>query len=313
MILKVIGAIVLFIAVFCISTLVSIVSTVSKPLKLLEVPWSAQVGRELKDLPYENEYGNCYDLYLPANLDTTREHALVLYIHGGGFTGGSKSSGEKWCKYLVSHGYLAATMDYTVSNKEHTSDLNRMNREIDACVTAIYEKCAERGYKVTQMATAGDSAGGCLAMLYAYTQRVDAAIPVKFVCEQTGPAHFDPVGWNNAEEDYAAQAAFIKMMTGKEVTADMVQSGESEGYVAEISPAYLVTDTTVPTLCAYGPKDKVVPTGLKYQLFDAFEAHGVSYDFIEYPNSNHGMYGDLDKQEAYIARMLEYCKTYFGY
>lgn len=204
-------------------------------------------------------------------------------------------------------------MDYTVSNKKYTSDLNRMKQEINACVEAIYAKCKELGYEVTQMATSGDSAGGCLAMLYAYSQPEDAAIPVKFVFQQTGPADFDPFLWGSEDGDWDAAAGFVSMMTGKEVTAEMMESGEAQALIAEISPTAYVDENTVPTLCAYGLKDQVVPVAIKFKLFEAFEKYGVTYDYIEYPNSNHGMYADLDKQEEYIAKMLEYCNIYFGY
>lgn len=310
MVLKILGAVLLFVLVFVISMFLCIVVTFRRPMRYLKVTWNEETGTIYRDLTYENDFGNKYDLYVPASLDSSRPQAVVLYIHGGGFTGGSKSSGEAWCKFLASKGYLAASMDYTVSNKEHTSDLNRMNGEIDACTTAIFEKCAELGLQVTQMATMGDSAGGCLAMLYAYSQRSDAAIPVKFVLQQTGPAHFEPTAWNEGADD-AAQAAFAQMMTGKKINAGDVRNGTMQKLVDEISPAALVTDDTVPTLCAYGPNDHVVPVKLKFRLFEAFEENGVSYDYIEYPHSNHGMYSDLEKQKEYVAKVIEYCETYF--
>lgn len=310
MVFEFFGAALLFALVFIISMLLCIVVTFRRPMRFLKADRNEKTGTVYRELTYKNDFQNTYDLYVPASLDSSRPQAVVLYIHGGGFTGGSKSSGEPWCKFLASKGYLAASMDYTVSNKEHTSDLNRMNSEIDACVTAIYEKCAELGLQVTQMATMGDSAGGCLAMLYAYSQRSDAVIPVRFVCQQTGPAHFEPIAWSKDADD-AAQAAFAQMMTGKSVTAEDVHNGRMQRLVDEISPTAFVNKNTVPTLCAYGPNDHVVPVGLKFKLFEAFEKNGVPYDYIEYPHSNHGMYSDLDKQKEYVAKMIEYCETYF--
>ena len=67
-----------------------------------------------------------------------------------------------------------------------------MNNEIKNCVDAINEKCQELGYRVTGMATCGVSAGGTLAMNYAYTSGEYSAIPVKFVFQLVGPASFEP-------------------------------------------------------------------------------------------------------------------------
>lgn len=311
MVLKITGSIFLFLIVFAMSILISIFWTFQKPAGLIKVTWDEQTGSIYQNLIYENEYSNCYDLYVPSNLDTSQEQALILYIHGGGFTGGSKSSGEAWCKYLASKGYITASMDYTVSNQNHVSDINRMNQEVNSCVDAIYKKCRELGFEINQMATTGESAGGCLAMLYAYSQPTDAAIPVKFVFQMTGPAHFDPFAWGSKEGDWESAAGFVTMMTGKEITAEMMESGEGQRYIDEISPASYVDEDTVPTLCAYGPKDKVVPVGIKFKLFEALERYGVTYDYIEYSHSNHGMYSDLNKHEEYIAKVLEYCEKYF--
>lgn len=306
--LIVLGYVVLFAAVFVLSFHASIVRTVSVALKPLKVKWTHRSGIICRDLPYKNDYGNAYDLYIPAGLDPNRDQVLILYIHGGGFTGGTKDGGKLWCKFLADKGYITAAVDYTVHNKKHSSDLHRMNQEISDCVEAICKRCQELGYRVTGMATTGESAGGCLAMLYAYSQPTDAPIPIKFVFQQTGPAHFDPADWGNSDAE--AAASFLSMMTGKRITSEMVVNGEAEQEMIAISPACLVNSGTVPTLCAYGPKDKIVPPVLKFKLFEAFEQYGVPYDYIEFPNSNHGMYSDPDKQREYITKVLEYCKTY---
>ncbi|MBQ8041555.1 MAG: prolyl oligopeptidase family serine peptidase, partial [Lachnospiraceae bacterium] len=78
-----------------------------------------------------------------------------------------------------------------------------------------------------------------------------------------------------------------------------------------ISPASLVNENTVPTLCAYGPKDKIVPVDIKFVLFENFDKYGVTYDFINFENSGHGMLGDADKQEMFVNKSLEYCDVYF--
>ena len=309
--LKIIGCILLFLLVFAASAVITIVRTATAPHKLLATEWNEGKGKKYEDLSYPNEYGNRYDLYIPAGLDSQKGHALILFIHGGGFTSGEKESGDIWCKHFAAQGYITATMEYTVHNKEHASDLNRMNREVDACVTAIYERCMELGYQITQMATTGESAGGCLAMLYAYSQPDTVPVPVKFVFQLTGPAHFDPAGWGHTEP--ASAAAFLSLMTGETITEAMILSGEAEAYWKAISPAYLVDADTVPTLCGYGPHDKIVPPELKKALFLAFEQYGVPYDYIEYPNSNHIMCHDLDKSQLYIDKAEEYCKRYFGY
>lgn len=253
-----------------------------------------------------------YDLYLPKQESADGTYALVLYIHGGGFTGGNKSEGKTWCSYMAAHGYVAASMEYTVHNKEHASNLHRMVEQIELCVSALKVQCAERGMELTEMAVSGVSAGGCLAALYAYGAAKTYPLPVRFLFEQTGPMYFDPKCWNK-EGSAEEQATFVALLTGEPVTAEMVTSNAHAALYEAISPCCFVNENSVPTLCAYGPKDGVVPPELKFKLLTALDQNHVAYDYIEYPNSNHGMYSDPEEHRLFVDKIMEYCKTYFDH
>lgn len=69
----------------------------------------------------------------------------------------------------------------------------------------------------------------------------------------------------------------------------------------------------MPTLCAYGPKDKIVPVDMKFMLFEAFERYHVDYDYLEFPNSGHSMMADPYQQEMFVQKALEYCERYSFY
>lgn len=106
-------------------------------------------------------------------------------------------------------------------------------------------------------------------------------------------------------------AEFLSMMTGVNITEEIIKSGEYEKYVDMISPARLVNENSVPTLLGYGLKDHLVPRELKYKLVSALEDNGVEYDYFEFPNCNHGMYRDLDMLKQFLELSLEYCERYF--
>ena len=97
------------------------------------------------------------------------------------------------------------------------------------------------------------------------------------------------------EENTEEVAKLASGWTGKAITAEMVADRSYRSFVDAISPASLVNENTVPTLCAYGPKDKIVPVDIKFVLFENFDKYGVTYDFINFENSGHGMLGDADK------------------
>lgn len=273
------------------------------------IDWNDTVGYVISDLPYGERDMETYDLYVPANLPTNQPCSLVLLIHGGGFTAGDKADDASWCKYLASKGLLCASINYTFLSEENNGGLPLMFRETEQAVEAIHEKAGTLGFPITEMAVTGFSAGGALALMYGYGQPEDAPIPVKFVFEMTGPATFDPTGWGNTTDE--EKAAFITMMSGQNVTAEMVANGEARQIVDAISPAAQVDANTVPTLMAYGPKDKIVPPSLKFLLLEKLEEYGVPHDYVEFPNSGHGLLNDPDKLEEYAALLDAYIERYF--
>ena len=304
---------ILFVIVFTVSALIRVNLLGSAPMRLMQVKWDDTVGTIYNDLNYENDYGHKYDLYVPANLDIGNAQQLILFIHGGSFNSGAKEDGEVWCKYYASKGYIAASLDYSLQTVQEDASLVRMNTEIKECVNAINEKCKELGYTLDGMATCGVSAGGTLAMNYAYTCAETSVVPVKFVFQLAAPADFEPSDWDILKKvnKLDTDAEFLSMMTGVNITEEIIKSGEYEKYVDMISPARLVNENSVPTLLGYGLKDHLVPRELKYKLVSALEDNGVEYDYFEFPNCNHGMYRDLDMLKQFLELSLEYCERYF--
>lgn len=150
--------------------------------------------------------------------------------------------------------------------------------------------------------------GGYLALLYAYRGAEASPIPVKLVFQMTGPVTFDPKAWGITAEESILLS--VSENSGKVVTHDMIASGELDAIIKEISPNLLVDEHTVPTVMAYGPKDKVVPVQLKYSLIDALEEYGIDYTYIEFPNSGHGMLFDPEKTQEYVNTIQFYLEKY---
>ena len=72
------------------------------------------LGAVCGKLPYKNDNGHKYDLYIPAGLQSEEDQYLILFIHGGSFNSGAKEDGDAWCKFYATKGYITATADYTL-------------------------------------------------------------------------------------------------------------------------------------------------------------------------------------------------------
>lgn len=292
----------LFLVVFLVSAVVMINLTGSAPMRLLKVEWDGEIYH---DLPYENGNGHCYDLYIPDN----PQPYLILYIHGGSFNSGAKEDGDAWCKFYAAHGYIVATLDYSLHGVQEDANLHTMNDQVEACVKAIRHECAELGYDLKSMAVCGVSAGGTLAMNYAYTCAESSAVPVAFVFQLAAPVEFTPVDWGLLKQvnKWETDADFVRYMTGLDIPESDYMSA-----ISSISPARQITANSVPTLLGYGLKDHVIPPNQRSILREALEMYGVPHDYLEFPNSNHGMYVDLDVLQEFIDMSLTYCDQYFA-
>lgn len=216
-------------------------------------------------------------------------------------------------KYFTSKGYVAAGINYSLRTDENTVNLYQMSQEIKQSIPVIKEKAAELGYNLDEMAISGGSAGGALALLYAYRDADSSPIPVKLVFEGVGPPSFEPSIWlgiDNTDSPYEsdeaaeASAAFASIMTGESITAEMMRNGEYKKYVDEISPYTHITKNSVPTLAAYGTYDKVVPFGLTKNLLEALKENNVPHDFIEFKRSGHGLQNDPKEAKLYFEKSM---------
>lgn len=148
-----------------------------------------EVGTVHRDLAYGEDASNRFDLYLPADGSSAR-YGLVVYLHAGGFTQGDKSEDEKMLTCLCSKGYVAAGINYTLRTEGNGCSVYSQSMEIKEAVPKVIEEAKKLGYRIDRMAVAGGSAGGTLAMLYAYRDAKDAPVPVKMMFEAVGPSSF---------------------------------------------------------------------------------------------------------------------------
>lgn len=278
------------------------------------VKWTDSMGTIETDLPYDDGPLNKFDLYLPA--DKARATKLVLYIHAGGFTGGDKADDANIAKYFASKGYVGATVNYSLRSDANNTSVTEMTHEIAKGVDAIVAAAAERGYDLDGMVIAGGSAGGNLAMTYAYRDAADAPVPVKAVISMVGPASFEPEDWFGFEDDYAsdetaeAGAGFVSIITGDTVIAQMMRTGEYEQYLKPVSPVMLVTPDAPPSLLAYGQLDKVAPYAASDDMDRVLEDNGVPHDVLVFPNSGHALNRDADMNERLGELIDDYLNRY---
>ena len=298
-----------FVAAFAVSAFIKL--TWSPLSGRQQVIWDEGVGVEHLDLAYGEGPFEKFDLYLPAGA-ARDAYGLVVYLHPGGFTAGDKSGDAEMCRYLCSKGYVSASINYTLRTEENTASVASMSQDIKRAMPEVVQAAARLGYPVDRMAIGGGSAGGCLALLYAYRDADEAPVPVTFVFEAVGPASFEPEDWYGLDSDPAAAAVFFSVLSGNAIAPEMVGTPAYAEAVRDISAWMWVDKDSAPTLCAYGAHDKVCPFATARHLVVALEQHNVPHDYLEFPHSGHGLQNDDDLSARYADLLDEYLERYLG-
>ena len=226
---------------------------------------------------------NVMDIYVPAEAYEKEENGCILFIHGGSWSSGSKDEMLGECVALANEGYITATMSYTLitDGNRDTYRVMTVLDEISLAIEEIKRFSEEKGLNITKLATSGYSAGGHLSMLYSYSRADESAIPLAFAANKVGPSDFTTEAWGEAGPRIA------KMLAGTAISNQYMQEGKEKELIELVSPVAYVNENSIPSLFAYGGKDKTVPIGNAESVKKAFEESGAVYDFILFPFSDH--------------------------
>src|SRR5439155_150645 len=80
-----------------------------------DVPADGTVKEEF-DLHWADHAGTSLEMDVARPIDATDRHALVLIVHGGGWSAGTRTLYRKDVRRLASIGFVAATIDYRLAN-----------------------------------------------------------------------------------------------------------------------------------------------------------------------------------------------------
>jgi len=150
-------------------------------------------AQQLTNVSYGNDAKQKFDLYLPANRNTSDTKTLIL-VHGGSWIGGDKSEMNPILEVVRKNlpNYAVVNMNYRLS----TWGKPAFPMQIDD-IAAVIAKLKNGKYDISDnIGFIGVSAGGHLSLLYSYAYNIDKN--VKMVCSIVGPTNFtDPAYTDN--------------------------------------------------------------------------------------------------------------------
>lgn len=246
-----------------------------------------------KDIRYVEggDVSQALDLYLP-EAAADKPLPLIVWIHGGGWQGGSKSG----CPAVgfVAEGFAAASVEYRFSQKA------KFPAQIQDCQAALrWLRANSKKYNIDpdHIGVWGDSAGGHLVALLGTSGgknafpkiggNEDQSDRVQAVCDWYGPADFSTV-IKQADEDKNARNIF-KFNTPKDPYSELIGVHLDDKDKADaVSPVHYVSKDCPPFLIMHGTHDTLVPFAQSEELEAALQKDGVPVMLQHFPGAGHG-------------------------
>jgi acetyl esterase/lipase len=234
-------------------------------------------GSSLKDTILLNvAYGaharNVMDIHLPEKRDSTTP--VLLFLHGGAWKAGDKSELNAYVNTLKKEwpGLAIANMNYRYASNDSNIHHPQMMADIKNAIGFLINN--KQNYQVgSHMAISGGSAGGQLAMIYAYAY--NDYNNIKCVSNIFGPSLIRDWSW------YSSNNIWLGGNVGEILAEYVGQTWDSAAY-AQVSPLDRVQANTPPTIIFHGNLDPIVPFYQSQWLNAELGKKGVAKEFHEY-------------------------------
>ena len=212
------------------------------------------------------------DLYFPAG-EARADRAAVVFIHGGGFTGGDKAEyrSSSVSADLCRAGYVVVSCNYVLGPKSKEGVWPQNIKDCRDAVRWVRAHAKELGVNPDKIAVAGGSAGGYLALMVGLSD------------DKAGPGG-DPAAKHSAKVsaviDMYGVVNFSKHGKGDVVGAS---SAEQKAYLPELQ-----CDAQDPAvLILHGTADTTVDIAQSDDMAKALRAAKVPYEYIVVAGAPH--------------------------
>ncbi|HEV7301564.1 MAG TPA: alpha/beta hydrolase [Tepidisphaeraceae bacterium] len=228
----------------------------------------------MRDIPYLGpDRKEKMDLYLPAAAVEGQKRPAIVIIHGGGYTGGSKSSRREiqMAQTLSAAGYVCASIDYRLASKGNPSWPGVLE-DCRAAVRFLRAHADEYGIDPERIGAIGGSAGGLLSLLLGTREEAPAADGIS----------------GRVSAVVALYAPTDLTVTERERTVLIGHSRAERPDLHKVaSPLHRLTPDYPPTLLIHGTADKTVELAQSELLKAAMEKMNLQHELIVVPGGAH--------------------------
>ena len=245
--------------------------------------WGSHVSNEYRVIPngtyhVANNFDNAVDLYLPR--DASGPTPVFMYIHGGGWVGGSKEQNVLRLLPYLEMGWAVVNVQYRLGQ------VSRAPAAVEDCLCALHwikTNASEYNLDPNHIVVSGNSAGGHLALT---TGMVPGSAGLDLECRHTADLGVGAIiNWYGITDvgDLLAgkneKAYAVKWMGSMPNRLDVAR---------RVSPLSYVRADLPPVLTIHGDADPVVPYQHAVRLHQELAGVGVANELHTVPGGGHG-------------------------
>lgn len=268
----------------------------------------------IENVSYGEDYQQILDLYIPEGVNS--ETSLYFHIHGGAWIMGDKSNGAELAENAAKkYNIVGVTIGYRLLKEgDHSLDCKTLLDDINSAMAKVKDVCLERGITLKKAIVRGDSAGGHLALMYAYLYKKSSPVEIGLVESNCGPTDMTDRGY--LQKDWSISRKDMMMLygllIGKDVCTLNYYTSDIQKQLYAVSPCCYVSSNVPATIFNSCGKDTLVPKSNGDKLNELLNAYGVDHYYTCFDYGIHCCRDELDfeKSQAYDVKFDQMMSQY---
>jgi acetyl esterase/lipase len=258
--------------------------------------WATHAANEYQAFPnitylVVNNYEAKLDVY--KRRDTTTPQPTLIWIHGGGWTGGTKESAILSLIPWMEMGWNIVNVEYRLAR------VSLAPAAVEDCLCAlrwVAQQAKTYGFDTSRLVVSGDSAGGHLAL-------TTGMIPESAGLDRECPGV--PLPKVAAIVDWYGITDVNDLLDGpnrKSYAVTWLSSMPNREEIARrVSPLTYVRPGLPPVISIQGDADPTVPYSHSIRLQEALAKVGVAHELVTIPGGKHGNFTPEERTKIYVA------------
>lgn len=223
-----------------------------------------------------------------------RQDIALFFVHGGGWTGGSRTIFHSIAIAYHDRGFEVASTDYRLGKVtlfEQAQDIRD--------TLSVFAADLRRRNRTTSIVLIGSSAGAHLALLAALQPQKEPSYQIAGICVQATPFTFEP--WTDI---------FPAIWEAMQRAVGASYESCPERY-REASPLHYVTAGTPPIFVLHAENEHMFPLSLAEEFAQQARSHGTRVTLKIYPRTEHGFFYSLDRwqQKEAFQDILDFAES----